>query len=337
MKIETNSNLKSFNSFGLHARAKKLGFISNVDDFVKFLPQFNAEENRMILGSGSNVLFTQDFDGLILVNQIKGKKVIVENENELFLHVQGGENWSDLVDYTVDKGWGGIENLSLIPGTVGAAPVQNIGAYGVELKDSLVSVEAINLQSGKIVEFSNEACDFTYRNSIFKSKQKGQFFIIGILLRLSKNPVFNLSYAPLKAFFSIVDKEKISVKDISNAVKEIRRSKLPDPEELGNAGSFFKNPVVSFPKVEELVKKYPEMPFYKVDAKHYKIAAGWLIEKAGWKGKRFGDAGVHAKQALVLVNYGKATGKEMYDLSKKIQLSVKNHFEINLETEVTII
>lgn len=337
MKIIENSSLKPYNTFGIDVVAKRFGIITSIEDVHACLPLIKDESRSLVLGSGSNILFTDDYDGLVLVNRMQGRKILMENENEIFLRVHGGEDWSGLVDFTVENGWGGIENLSLIPGTVGAAPVQNIGAYGVELKDVLVSLEAIDPDTGEIHQFSNEDCEFSYRHSIFKGLLKGRFLILSILLRLSKNPILNLSYAPLKKVFSGKDEKKISVQEVSEAIKAIRRSKLPDPKEIGNAGSFFKNPVVPFSKIEELILRFPEIPFYKVDENNFKMAAGWLIEKSGWKGKRIGDAGVHKKQALVLVNYGNATGKEICKLSQKITKSVNSQFGVKLETEVTVI
>ena len=337
MQITENTSLKIYNTFGIEARAKLFGIIENSGDVQTCLPLIKEANQTLLIGSGSNILFTSDFDGLVLVNRILGKKVVVENEDEVLLRVYGGENWSDLVDFTVEQGWGGIENLSLIPGTVGAAPVQNIGAYGVELKESLVSLEAVDLNSGEVIQLTNEDCGFSYRSSIFKTTFKGRYLILSVLFKLFKKPTLNLSYGPLKAAFAERNEDEVSVKEVSEAVKSIRRSKLPDPEELGNAGSFFKNPVVPFSKLEKLVAQFPDVPFYKVDDENFKLAAGWLIEKSGWKGKRFGDAGVHEKQALVLVNYGNASGKEVYELSEKIKESVKSNFGIILETEVTII
>lgn len=337
MKISQNTSLKSHNTFGIDIKAKHFVILDNRDDVAACLPLIKKENRSLILGSGSNILFTSDFDGLVLLNRILGKEVLLENDDEVILKVNGGVNWSDFVDYTVGKGWGGIENLSLIPGTVGAAPIQNIGAYGVELKETLVSLEAIDLSSGEVIHLTNEECEFSYRSSIFKTKFKGRFLILNVLFRLSKESTLNLTYGPLKAIFKGKAEDLISVKQVSEAVKAIRRSKLPDPEDLGNAGSFFKNPVVSYSKVEELYKQFPDMPVYKVDERKFKLAAGWLIEKSGWKGKSLGDAGVHKKQALVLVNYGNASGTKILELAIKIQKSVKERYGVSLETEVTVI
>ena len=337
MQISQYTSLKSYNTFGIEVNAKRFGIVNSIDELLSCLPLMQVEEKLLILGSGSNILFTKDFDGLILLNRIAGKEVVRENEDEIILKVSSGENWSALVDYTVENGWGGIENLSLIPGTVGAAPVQNIGAYGVELNEVLVAVEAIEINTGEIHQFATIDCEFSYRSSIFKTELKGRFMISNVLLKLSKKPVLNLSYALLKSAFAGKDEHEISVKEVSEAVKSIRRSKLPDPNEIGNAGSFFKNPVVPFSKIEELIVEFPEMPFYKVDDDNYKIAAGWLIEESGWKGKRFGDVGVHEKQALVLVNYGNASGQEIFDLSRKVQQSVAEKFGVSLDREVTVL
>jgi len=338
MLIKTDFCLQPFNTFHVKVFARRLSIIGFPVDLEELYEEGALnEENILILGEGSNILFTKHYEGLILLNQIRRMEVKTENEDWVYLKVNSGENWPALVDYTVDQGWGGLENLSLIPGTVGAAPVQNIGAYGAELKDALESVEVFDMQTRKTQVFSKAECGFGYRDSIFKTKYKGRYFILSVLLKLSKKPNLNLEYAPLKKKFENRDPGSISVKDVSDAVKEIRLSKLPDPTKLGNAGSFFKNPLVSFAKIEELVAEYPETPFYKVDEENYKVAAGWLIEKAGWKGKRIGDAGVHEKQALVLVNYGSVTGEEIFKLSQKVQASVDSKFGVDLECEVTVI
>ena len=338
MLIKTDFCLKPFNTFGISVFARRLAVVGFPADLAELYEEGELNDNSLlILGEGSNILFTKHYEGLVLLNQYRRMDVAEENDQWVHLKVNGGENWSALVDYTVSQGWGGLENLSLIPGTVGAAPVQNIGAYGVELKDVLLEVEAFDLKMGIIKVISNEECRFGYRNSIFKSKFKGRYFILSVKLKLFKKPKLNLDYAPLRMAFENRDPATIGLEEVSKAIKEIRLSKLPSPEKLGNAGSFFKNPVVSFSRIEEMIMDYPDMPFYKVNNSNYKIAAGWLIEQTGWKGKRIGDAGVHEKQALVLVNYGKATGEEIYQLSLKIKESVKKQFGIDLETEVTVI
>lgn len=338
MLIKTDFCLKPFNTFGIRVFARQLCVVGLPTDLVELHSEGYLNNNSiLILGEGSNILFTKHYEGLVLLNQLRKIEVVEEDEHWIYLKVKGGENWSALVDYTVNQGWGGLENMSLIPGTVGAAPVQNIGAYGVELHNVLVEVEAFDMQKGNTVIFSNQECGFGYRSSIFKTKFKGRFFILSVILKLSKQPKLKLDYAPLKKTFEKRDIETVQLGEVSKAVKEIRRSKLPDPEKLGNAGSFFKNPVVTFSKIEKLVARCPEMPFFIVDELNYKIAAGWLIEKAGWKGKRVGDAGVHKDQALVLVNYGVATGEEIFNLSEKILKSVYQEFGIELEREVTVL
>jgi len=338
MLIKTDFSLEHYNTFGVNCLANQFCVIKSLNEIQELFESKNLKGKKLlILGEGSNILFTKHYEGLVLYNQIIGKKVIKEDNDSVYLSVKGGENWSELVEYTIEKGWSGLENLSLIPGTVGAAPVQNIGAYGAELRDVLVEVEAFDMEDGKFRIFSNEDCAFGYRDSVFKSKFRGRYFITTVFLKLSKKPMLNISYTPLQKRFGDRNFKELSIKEVSEAVKEIRRSKLPDPKEIGNAGSFFKNPLVSFSKVKELVADYPEIPFYKVDDETYKVAAGWLIEKTGWKGKRVGEAGVHVKQALVLVNYGKATGTQIYNLSEEVRNSVISKFGIELEREVTVI
>jgi UDP-N-acetylmuramate dehydrogenase len=338
MLIKENFNLRSYNTFGVDCIARQLVEINEIDDLYSlFRQKYLKVSSLLILGEGSNVLFTKNFDGLVIKNSLQGKEIVSQTDDKICLKIKGGENWSDFVDFTVEKGFGGVENLSLIPGTVGAAPIQNIGAYGVELRDMLITVEVFDLKTGEIREFSNSECEFGYRTSIFKTKYKGRFLVVSIVLKILTKPILNLRYAPLQKTFRERSPDTISVREVSEAVKSIRRSKLPDPSQLGNAGSFFKNPVVSFHKVEELISIFPDMPFYKVDDQNFKVAAGWLIEKSGWKGKRIGDAGVHDKQALVIVNYGKASGLEIFNLSQKVRQSVYDQFGIQLEREVTVL
>jgi len=338
MIIEKNSNLKELNTFGVEARADMLVTVESIEDMESLFDQGLLNDSRfLVLGEGSNVLFTCDYHGLILRNRLSGIEIVEEDDDDVFIRVAAGENWSELVDYTVKRHWGGLENLSLIPGSAGAAPVQNIGAYGVELKDVLDCVEVFDFQTGEKKSFSVRQCELGYRSSIFKTRLKGRYMITSIVLKLTKVPELNLGYTPLKSYFNNRPQESISLKEVSDAVKSIRRTKLPDPEVLGNAGSFFKNPVVPFSKIEELAGRFPEMPFYKVDDDNYKVAAGWLIENSGWKGKRMGDAGVHEKQALVLVNYGRAGGKEIMQLAGKIQDDIFEKYGIQLEREVTVI
>lgn len=338
MLISQNFCLKPFTTFGVEVRAQRYIVIGSVGDLYDlFESRQLSKKPIMVLGGGSNVLFTDHFKGIILSCQIRGREIIREIETEIYIKVGGGMYWPNFVDDMVMEGYGGIENLSLIPGKVGAAPIQNIGAYGVELKDIFDSLEAFDLKTGKIRKFTKEECEFGYRTSIFKTREKGNYFILNVTLRLSKKPQVNLTYAPLKELFAARNESEISIKDVSEAVKHIRNSKLPDPDKLKNAGSFFKNPVVSEKKAKKLQKRYPNMPIYPQDNERLKLAAGWLIEQCGWKGKRVGDVGVHEKQALVIVNYGNASGEEILALAKDIQKSVQQQFGIKLEPEVNII
>jgi UDP-N-acetylmuramate dehydrogenase len=290
----------------------------------------------LILGGGSNILFTKDFDGLVIKSSLSEKKIIEETTEHVLLEAASGEEWHSLVLFCIERNWGGLENLSLIPGLVGAAPIQNIGAYGVEMKDTCEYVEAIELSNGKIHRFPNEDCRFDYRDSIFKNEWKNKFLITAAAFRLSKHPKLNLKYGDVKHTLQEMRINIPTIRDVSNAVIKIRTSKLPDPKVIPNAGSFFKNPSVSNAFVKSLLKKYPLMPNHP-QRSTVKIPAGWLVEQCGWKGKRFGDAGVHERQALVLVNYGNATGEEILQLSKKIRQSVLEKFGIELQTEVNIV
>jgi UDP-N-acetylmuramate dehydrogenase len=330
--------LKPFTTFGVRAKGKSLVTVNSRAVLHDLHGSSELTSQRiLILGEGSNILFVKSFDGLILLNQIKGIDIVEESENEVLIQAGGGESWSSFVDFAVSNNWGGIENLSLIPGTVGAAPVQNIGAYGVELKDVFVSLTAFDLQSGEIKEFNHSACEFGYRNSIFKTKFPGRYFILNVILKLNKKIVPNLEYGPLKLAFNGRNPSTVTLPEISEEIKKIRRSKLPDPKLLGNAGSFFKNPVISNVQASDLKQKYPEIPLFVLNNIETKVAAGWLIEQCGWKGKRIGDAGVHEKQALVLVNYGEASGNDILQLAEMIVKSVKTTFGIELEKEVRVV
>ena len=338
MQFQENISLKNFNTFGVEAKAHYFVAVSNYDELKSLIANLKPAEGRhFVMGGGSNLLFTKDFDGWLLRNEIEGIEIVEETDNEVLIKVGGGENWSDLVDFTVEKGWGGLENLSLIPGTAGAAPVQNIGAYGTEQKDAFVRLEACNLITGKICHFNKLECDFGYRSSILKEAEKGKWFVLNVTYRLLKTPKLHLDYAPLRKAFENIPAEEITVKAVSETVKSIRRSKLPEPEDLGNAGSFFKNPVILHEKFLSIRQRFPQIPFYPSENGKAKIPAGWLIEQAGWKGKQVGNAGVHHQQALVIVNYGKATGKEILQLSKDIQKDVLQKFDITLEPEVLIL
>jgi UDP-N-acetylmuramate dehydrogenase len=337
MFVKRDFCLKPFHTFGIEVRASRAAVIGSVMDLQELFENGQIERQPLlILGEGSNVLFTEDFEGLVLLNQIRRKQVLKETDKHIFLQVNGGEFWSSLVDYTVENGWGGLENLSLIPGTVGAAPVQNIGAYGVELKDVMHSLEAFDLQTGKVVRFENKECAFAYRSSIFKQQYKNRFFIVSVTFRLDKVPDFRLDYGPLKEAFADVAAREITLKQVSEQVKLIRNSKLPAPEKLKNAGSFFKNPLIDLAKLKQLEKQFGDIPSYKLPGNQYKLAAGWLIEQCGWKGKRMGDAGVYEKQSLVLVNFGEASGKEILSLANSIQRSVQEKFGLVLEMEVNV-
>lgn len=338
MNIIENYPLLKLNTFGVDVKAKYFTSINTINELIE-LTKTNVFKDLelLILGGGSNILFTKDFDGLVILNNIKGKKIIDQNQQSIFLKIGAGENWHELVMYCVDKRWGGIENLSLIPGNTGTAPMQNIGAYGVEIKETFIELEALEISSGKIVKFNNSDCEFGYRESVFKNKMKNQYIILNITLELKKNPVLNINYGDVKAILESQNIKDPTIKEVSNAIISIRQSKLPDPKKIGNSGSFFKNPIVSLNQLELIKKKYPNVVNYEINENEFKIAAGWLIERAGWKGKKFNNYGVHKKQALVLVNYGLANGMEIFELSEKIILDIKDKFGITLEREVNII
>lgn len=336
--IKEKVDLSPFNTMGIHSTANYFAEVSSVDDLKEALVYSNKYSLRtMILGGGSNVLFTNDFPGLIILNRITGINLIGETENEVILKVGAGENWHGLVLYCVNKGYGGIENLSLIPGTVGAAPIQNIGAYGVELVDVFVELEALDRESGEVVTLSGPECNFGYRDSIFKRELKDKMVIASVTLKLGKNKTPDYKYASLRQHLESKGITDPSIKQVSDAVIEVRQSKLPDPNKIGNTGSFFKNPVIPVYQFDELKQKFPDLPGYPVTERQVKVPAGWLIEKAGWKGKRHGQAGVHDKQALVLVNHGNASGNELIELAGMIQDSIKQQFEIQLTPEVNLI
>jgi UDP-N-acetylmuramate dehydrogenase len=337
MRIEENKSLKNYNTFGIDCTARTFVSVNSVDELKKVLTQFK-DQPKLILGGGSNMLLKNDIDSIVIHVDIKGIEVVKEDDNHIVIHVKAGENWHDFVLFCVENGYGGIENLSLIPGNVGTAPIQNIGAYGVELKDVFESCTTVRVADGAEIVFSKKDCGFGYRNSVFKTEKKGAYIITGITLKLTKKDhLKNTSYGAIE---DILHKKGISnpgIKDISDTVIAIRQSKLPDPKELGNSGSFFKNPVIDSDSFKEFRLRFPGAPFYEVSPTEFKIPAGWLIEQAGFKGKRFGAAGVHKNQALVLVNYGKATGDEIWQLAMKIQKSVKEKFGIYIEPEVNII
>lgn len=337
MRVLRNFSLKDHNSFGIDVRAEKFISIENIKDLRNLLRKSYAAE-LFILGGGSNMLLTGDIHKTVLHIAVKGKKIVSETENEVVIEAAAGENWHEFVLWTLAHNYGGLENLSLIPGNVGTAPIQNIGAYGVELKDTFVSCKAMNVQTLEEKEFSLEECEFSYRNSIFKNQLKGQYIITSVNFRLTKEKHnLHIDYGSIRSELNDKGISSPKIQDISNAVISIRNSKLPNPKELGNSGSFFKNPIISKDQFKDLKTEFPEMPSYEVSDNEIKVPAGWLIDKAGLKGYRNGDAGVHKNQALVLVNYGKATGADILALSKKIQQTIKDQFNIELEAEVNII
>lgn len=323
---------------GVSAKAHFFTEVHSKDDHRKAI-EFAQEKELpiLILGGGSNILFVKDFPGLVIHQNSKGIELVEENGEEVEIRVAAGENWHKLVQFCVNKGWGGIENLSLIPGNVGAAPIQNIGAYGVELENVFSSLEALYISTKEIKTFTKKECNFGYRESIFKKELKGKVVITSVNLILQKNPKVELSY---KALSDYLEENKIinpGIKEVSEAVIAIRQSKLPEPDEIGNTGSFFKNPVIPISHFDDLKQKYPDIPAYPISSEQVKVPAGWLIEKAGWKAKREGEVGMHAKQALVLVNYGKATGQELWEFANKVKHSIHQQFDIDLTPEVNII
>ncbi len=338
MIVQTNVSLKPYNTFGIAANAKYFVEVCDIEQLKEILqhPDFQGIE-RLILGGGSNLLLTKDFDGIVIKVVIKGIEKYREDEQNIWLKAGAGEIWHDLVIYCVNHGYAGVENLSLIPGTVGAAPMQNIGAYGVEIKEVFESLEAIEIKTGKSRIFTKEECQFGYRESIFKHAVKGEYVIVNVSFKLNKTPVYHVEYGAIKDTLAEMGIEKLSIKAISDAVISIRQSKLPNPAEIGNAGSFFKNPEIPKAQFDLLKEQFPAIPSYPVNEQTVKVPAGWLIEQAGWKGQRFGDIGVHARQALVLVNYGEGNGNEIKELSQKIQDSIKEKFGIQLSAEVNFI
>ncbi|MBC3538211.1 UDP-N-acetylmuramate dehydrogenase [Rufibacter sediminis] len=339
MTIQREASLQPYNTFGIDARATLLAEFTSVEELRQLLqnPEVQALP-KLILGGGSNVLFTQDVEAAVLLNRIKGITLNPEADGKHVLVTSGsGETWHDLVLYSLEQDLGGIENLSLIPGTVGAAPLQNIGAYGVELKDTFVSLEALEMESGNLVTFTHEQCGFGYRESVFKKEAKGKFIVTSVTLRLTKEHTFNTSYGAIQDTLLQQQVQELSLKAISQAVCHIRRSKLPDPAKIGNAGSFFKNPEIPLALFEILKSQYPGIPGYPVSPETVKVPAGWLIEQCGWRGKILGKHGVHKDQALVLVNYGGAAGNDVKALAYEIIQSVEQKFGITLTPEVNII
>ncbi len=336
--IENQVSLKEYNTFGIDVQADSFCRFDSAEALREILKTVDLKEQKyLILGGGSNILLTRDFDGIVLKNEVMGIHLIEETDKHYVVESGAGENWHKFVMHTLNQGWAGLENLSLIPGNVGASPMQNIGAYGVEIKDRFKSLKAFHLESGEVHDFDAAACEFGYRESVFKRRLKGQYIILSVTFNLLKEPDLKTEYGAIKGELKAQGISNPTIKDVSNAVIRIRQSKLPDPAELGNAGSFFKNPVIPIEQFERISAEHPDIPNYPAGEGHRKLAAGWLIEKAGFKGLREGHCGMHAKQALVLVNYGDATGEEIFAYSGKVLETVKAKFGVELEREVNIV
>jgi UDP-N-acetylmuramate dehydrogenase len=327
-------SLRNFNTFNIDSNCEQLIQVHHQTDLPDIIK--NLQQPFYILGGGSNVLLSNPIHKPILKNELKGIELIGEDDDHVIVRVASGENWHEFVQYSIENEWGGLENLSLIPGTVGAAPVQNIGAYGVEIKDSVLSVEGYDCLSEEFKSFKNVHCHFGYRSSIFKYELKDKFFITALILQLAKKHILRTDYGAIRDELLKMKVETASISDVSQAVINIRKSKLPDPKEIGNAGSFFKNSSIPQSQFDEVKKNFPDMPFYQMEKGEIKIPSGWLIEHAGWKGKRLGDAACHEKQALVLVNLGQATAKDILNLAGEIKKDVYLKFGIELEYEVNI-
>jgi len=337
MEIQNHFSLRNYNTFGIEANAKQFVAVHSIEELKSVLAE-NKAKNKFILGGGSNMLLTKNLDALVIHIDLKGKKIVEENDDFVWVESQAGENWHEFVMWTIGANFGGLENMSLIPGNVGTTPVQNIGAYGTEIKDTFVSCSAMKIDTLEMCHFSNDECHFGYRESIFKNEVKDQYIITSVIFKLTKrNHKINISYGDITSELEKLNIKNPTLKEVSNAVIAIRQSKLPDPKVLGNSGSFFKNPIVLKSEFEPIHKKFPDMKFYEISETEVKVPAGWLIEQAGFKGKRFGDAGVHKNQALVLVNYGNATGQEILNVSKEIQDTIFKKFGIHIEAEVNII
>lgn len=336
--MQFNQSLKNHNTFGISVNAAAFVDITSVDQLKQVIQQNNNKLPLFILSGGSNMLLTKDVDALVLHLNTKGIEVVNEDDDFVWIQAQAGEIWHDFVLNTVDRNLGGLENLSLIPGKVGSSPIQNIGAYGVEIKDTFHNLTALNLETLQIETFSNTECEFGYRESVFKNKLKNKYIITSVTFKLKKAPhILHTSYGAIQQELDLMKVSNPTIKDVSNAVIAIRQSKLPDPKEIGNSGSFFKNPVIDKNFYQSLLEKNPDIPHYPVNNSQVKVPAGWLIEQAGLKGYRKGDAGVHTKQALVLVNYGNATGEELINLAKYVQATVLQKFGIEINPEVNII
>lgn len=337
MQLQNNVSLKPFNTFGIDVKAKTFVSVNSVAELQEVLKTFQ-NQSKLILGGGSNMLLTKDVDAVVIHLNIKGIEVLHQDTSHVLVKAFAGENWHEFVLWCLKNNYGGVENLSLIPGNIGAVPIQNIGAYGVEIKDVLESCEAMHIETGEIKSFSNQDCNFGYRESVFKQSLKNKYVIINVSFKLTKNlHQLKIGYGDIKTELEKQGVDIPNINDISQAVIRIRQSKLPDPKEIGNSGSFFKNPIISISKYQSLLKNFPNMPNYPISDNLVKVPAGWLIEHAGFKGKTMGNYGVHKKQALVLVNYGGADGENIYNLAKLIQLTVKRLFDIEIEMEVNIL
>lgn len=336
--LSKNISLKPYNTFGIQSKAEYFSTFDSVEGLNQII-RSNKDQPLLVLGGGSNILLKSEVvNALVIVNQIKGKTITKETDLEVYVKVGAGENWHEFVLYALQNNWGGIENLSLIPGSVGASPMQNIGAYGVEIKDVFFELEAYQISTGEIKTFAHEDCQFGYRESVFKRALKDQYIITSVTYRLTKGEHNkNTNYGIIEQELEKTEVKNPTIHDISKAVISIRQSKLPDPKEIGNAGSFFKNPIIPMQQFNELTERYPDIPHYKINDDLVKVPAGWLIDQAGWKGKTFGHFGVHKKQALVLVNYENAKGSEIFDLSESILQDIQNRYGVLLEREVNII
>jgi len=335
MEVFRNGSLKKFNTFNVDEKAKVLVEIDRVSDLFTFLTKENQKDKMLVLGGGSNILFTKSYEGIIISLKNKGIKLIDEDENNILVEISSGESWNDFVVWAVENNFGGVENLSLIPGNVGAAPIQNIGAYGVELKDVFYSCKGIMLDTLNEFEFTKSDCEFNYRSSIFKSTLKNKTIITSVKLNLTKSKHnFNIDYKELKE--NLLDTE-LTIKNISDQVIQIRKSKLPDPKIFGNCGSFFKNPIINISRYESLLNKFPDIPFFKIDNNNYKISAAWLIDQSDFKNKKVKNVGVYSNQPLVIINHGNAKGKDILDFAKEIKETVIGNFDIELEEEVLIL
>lgn len=337
MQIKHNISLKKYNTFAIDVKAKHFVSVNSINDLITAIKLKDYPE-KLIIGGGSNMLLTKNLDALVLHIDLKGKSIVSQNENSILISCEAGENWHEFVLWCLTRDFGGLENLSLIPGNVGTSPIQNIGAYGVELKDNFISCNALNLKTLEIETFTKEQCLFGYRNSIFKNELKGQYIITSVVFQFTKKAhKLHTNYGAIKSQLDLMKIETPTIQDVSKAVIAIRESKLPDPKQIGNSGSFFKNPIISSEDFNTLLQNFPEAPSYKITNNKIKIPAGWLIEKAGFKGKTFGNYGVHKNQALVLVNYGGAKGEDILALSKLIQTTVFRIFNILIEAEVNIL